>query len=298
MKTAITLAEVIIVMTVIGIVFAFLRPFIETIHQRAWNGAKEATAERLKEALRQIEIREGLNSFTNTQAFVTKLTTEYLKTIKVCQNSELSNCFPTLTTSTNTAISMPLNANEIWGGETSWQTMGLVLASGVTFNLAYRPNCPRDGNVCVGAIIDVNGLSSPNRMGHDATRLLASYNSDGSISVSYTPQEVTSTDIPYSSYGTVLYLTEQPDYWSGAIKACNELEPAGEWHLPTKEELFGLYLDHIRYGANEPGFSTSYSYWSSTPHPTIIHYAYYKYFGDETQYHTYKMYSLKVRCVK
>jgi len=264
-ERAFSLAEVLITITIIGVVVVMLIPFFENINQRAWDGAKQSTAERTKEGLKQLEQRDGINTFSSTAAFVDELGKDYFKIAKVCTNAELSTCIPLMINSSGTAITQPLDANGIWGGDSSWKSVGVVFASGVTMNMAYQPYCAKDGSVCMGAIMDVNGFARPNQMGHDVARFLVAYNPDGSFGVSYAPPEVTPADVAYSasgqydSGGGVM----KDDYWSGAKNACAAYPSAGEWHLPTKEELNLLYLDNVKYGDNKPKFSPV-NYWSST----------------------------------
>ncbi|MDR1168308.1 MAG: type II secretion system GspH family protein, partial [Heliobacteriaceae bacterium] len=96
---AFTLAEVLITLSVIGIVAALTMPaLMSNWQEKSYSTAKEVFDRRLEEATRQMNVNEALTGYTTTETFVDELK-KYLKISQVCP-SDPSGCFaPVITNS-------------------------------------------------------------------------------------------------------------------------------------------------------------------------------------------------------
>jgi hypothetical protein len=85
----------------------------------------------------------------------------------------------------------------------------------------------------------------------------------------------------------------QSGYTGGAAWLCNDLTEGGysDWYLPSKDELYKLYLNQVAIG----GFS-DYAYWSSSEYDASDAWA--QYFGNGDQDYYSKYIDLRVRAVR
>jgi hypothetical protein len=80
-------------------------------------------------------------------------------------------------------------------------------------------------------------------------------------------KEMSSDELPVVEIDFVQYMVMPKDFhnrfnWEKAVKACEDLNAYGhdDWFLPTKEQLYGMFLKKKKIG----GFSSRINYWSST----------------------------------
>jgi hypothetical protein len=84
--------------------------------------------------------------------------------------------------------------------------------------------------------------------------------------------------------------------WDSAVSYCNNLSLAGydDWYLPSKDKLFGLYLQRTILGS----YVVSSIYWSSTTHASYSSRAWYVHFYNGYVSYYPKTYTYYVRCVR
>ena len=184
-KYAFTLAEVLIAMSVIGIVAVLSIPrFIENGNQKAWNAAQKLFDKQLVEATRRMNIDGVMSGHTTTQEFLSVFK-KYFKINETCAPTLLGTCFVKEFTVLNgetaeTEIketSALTTSTSIGQREWGTDTVGVVTANGYNVIMAYNPNCEsidpftpeaQQGQVdCLAFVVDVNGNKKPNKMGQD-----------------------------------------------------------------------------------------------------------------------------------
>lgn len=186
-KKAFTLAEVLITMTIIGIVTALLLPtVVQHIQEKSWNSSAEVFEKKLEESLKVMNSQGVLAGYRTTEAFVQRLS-QFMKISKICDNNHLKDCFESKIKQTDNS-STPIDkmktsltvAPEDWGTN----TVGVNFGNGVIGLLVYNPNCVQDqfsNNVsvrdCVAIAYDVNGPGKPNTVSKD----VRTYNTTGVV---------------------------------------------------------------------------------------------------------------------
>jgi prepilin-type N-terminal cleavage/methylation domain-containing protein len=310
-RQAFTLAEVLITLTVIGVVAALTMPaLMQNWQEKSYSTAKEVFDRRLEEATRQMNVNEALTGYTTTETFVDELK-RYLKILQVCP-SDPSSCFaPAITNSdgSETVEAKDLkNSSNLNEGNWGTKALGIGLINGYTAILSYNPDCPvldigasgAQTTSCLSLIYDINGKAKPNKLGKDVYTLNANpFNTCGGIkvgslcvsasNVSYSSINTCdgSPDISYDPHGSANGQCAN-NYWAGAKKHCAELG----MHLPTKEEL-NLLLPH----ASELGMSGWFQ--SSTEYNNRdSNFIMEQLFPDGVQDDVGKSSSGNIRCVK
>ena len=258
-KSAFTLAEVLITLSVIGIVAALTIPsMIENHNDKAWKTAKDLWDKKLVEATRQMNIDGVMTGVANSTEDYMNYFKKYVKVIKTCENDKLENCYATKFVQTGdketeVEVSSLTTASKL--GQKNWNTntMGFVIADGTTVVMAYNPNCSsvdpfseegQSGQVgCMSMLIDVNGKKGPNRVGDDIELKNASISDcdmkfqDKCIAASdFSPEPINtcdgSPDFDYDDRGSTNSFCDR-NHWAGAKKACVK----NGMHLSTPQEL-------------------------------------------------------------
>lgn len=257
---AFTLAEVLITLAVIGVVAALTLPgLIQNHNQKAWMTAKDLTEKKLVEATRRMNVDGVMSGVADsTEKFMDSFK-KYLKVIKICDNSELENCYAPsmiLTGDKEQSIDVTILKTAANLGKKDWDTntVGFVLADGTTAIMAYDPNCKQvdifsseaqSGQLdCMAMLIDVNGKKSPNKVGKDIELKNATI-SDCDIFLGALGLCAGGSDLPMSKsintcegspdrkYDEIHNRSCATNYWAAAKKEC-ELQGM---RLPTLAEL-------------------------------------------------------------
>ena len=258
-RSAFTLAEVLITLSIIGIVAALTIPsMIENHNNKAWSTAKDLWDKKLVEATRQMNIDGVMTGVASSTEDYMNYFKKYVKVIKTCENDKLENCYApkfvqTGDKETEVEVSSLTTASKL--GQKNWNTntMGFVIADGTTVVMAYNPNCSsvdpfskegQSGQVgCMSMLIDVNGKKGPNRVGDDIQLKNATISDcdmkfqDKCIAASdIYPTTAINTCIgngneEYDDSGNHSYCAT--NHWAGAKKACAD----NEMRLPTMQEL-------------------------------------------------------------
>jgi len=289
-RFAFTLAEVLIVLGLIGIVAESTIPtLITNVMTKVFTQSSTITVMKITEATNQMKVDGVLDGYATNDAFVDAFK-KYMKVTKTCDSTTLVKCFPvkfktgtgkdvdttTLTTGTQ------LGDNNITGN-----TIAMMLANGTSVLFTLRDStkvseaCERidpfdntkDTTGCMSLLYDTNGMGSPNMMGKDIGAINATISTcDGyklgamcvdAANTTYTPINTCdgSVDISYDPSGST-NTTCAVNYWAGARKAC----AAKSMSLPTggsgSSELNTMYQNFLS-GGNLVGMA-AVTYWSDT----------------------------------
>ena len=260
-RTAFTLAEILITLSVIGIVAALTIPsMIENHNKKAWSMAKDLWDKKLVEATRQMNIDGVMTGVASTTEDYMNYFKKYVKVIKTCENDKLENCYApkfvqTGDKETEVEVSTLTTASKLGQKDWNTNTMGFVIADGTTVVMAYNPNCSsvdpfssegQSGQVgCMSMLIDVNGKKGPNRVGDDIELKNAQISTcdmkfqDKCIAASdiYPTTAINtceaSDDHEYDERSDSQNTHCSTNYWAGAKKAC----ATNGMRLPTMQEL-------------------------------------------------------------
>ncbi len=246
-RAAFTLAEVLIVIVVIGVVAALTIPALITHFDTIVNkNRKEVIEDRLLEGMNQLNTLDAgfeASQYEDTEGFVRALS-KYYKMSQICGAEDIKNCFPYETIKytdeegneatasvedLKTAEALKLNPDE-------WLApAGFITAQGTPFVIFLNKSCTRDTEQamqaiptnCVQYMYDRNGSNNPNKLGKDIVHSLdmgigAIASSGGSSKV-----EPTGTlQDPIGSYTTYLVLGN--DYLDAEGKGLNTCDKIGQ----------------------------------------------------------------------
>ncbi len=288
-KLAFTMAEILLSLTIIGVVAAITLPSLTgNINERTWNTQRKALYARFSQA---ISLMPALNSYgvlvdgdTNNvaQTFIADGLSKVLKVNNVCDSDHLEDCglpnkitpftgsiispFPkTLSdlnasiTSVNTATSANPNGQSYTQKNTN--AAAFETANGESIAVYYNPSCkgelfnistnwdPAQARICVNFIYDLNGSKGPNTMGKDI----------GFISVFYPSDSVVVAPMPYSRDSGNAPQIASSGGKSGS-QVCTAID-GGEYRLPNRNELAALFIN--RYLLEGAGSSNGSHYLSS-----------------------------------
>ena len=260
-RNGFTLAEVLITMTIIGIVAVLTVPhLVSNIQEREWATSSEVFLKKFEESLRVMNTQNILTDYQTTEEFVEQLK-KYNKINEVCSNENLDHCFSkTIYVSDDKSKKIDTSdfktsakfADAGWGTN----TVGLKFNNGVTALLAYNPYCntnPYDNTAnvmnCVALLYDTSGFGKPNAITKDirtTTNVQTSAFGNiclekfGGICVTkgiFTPTPVTEeecvTMAQSGKYGDIKGCDGgDTNYWAGAVKACGGVDK-----IPSEEQL-------------------------------------------------------------
>ncbi len=170
-RFAFTLAELLIALTIVGVVAVLTVPAVtKNVFQKSNIVKLEATIKTLNDAVNKLMIDERATSIEDSSlAYQTGdpevLFTKYLKATKVCDN-DIYECFATEYKTINGSDYEPLSV--------TFEGDDALLPSGAA--VQYRPSWP-------AFFIDVNGPEPPNVFGRDFFTVLL--NDDGTLASSY-----------------------------------------------------------------------------------------------------------------
>ena len=269
-KNAFTLAEVLITLSVIGIVAALTIPgLVKNHNEKAWATAQDVFTKKLEVAMKAMNTDGTLTGYNTTASFVNALK-KNIKITKVCTD-DVTKCFSKEVIwnadedpveVTNTAVTYDDSQGQDWA-----ETVGVQFANGVTALLAYNKNCTSDpfnnqfaaSASCVGIIYDVSANKNPNATGKDIAfnKNVAALGGNSSCAFEYTDGEgknvcfskilsVQSGGYSYLSNADCIsrkselgldYCYEGNDYYAGAAAACG-----GKAKLPSQGQLQSLAM--------------------------------------------------------
>ena len=260
-KSAFTLAEVLITLAIIGIVAALTIPtLIQNYQTKAWNTASEVFQRKLGEALRVMNVQGTLAGYTTTEAFVDELS-KHIKITRICENDDITTCFADKVTWDGEEVEMSKIKTSKNFGKDDWDTntVAVQFANGVNGVIAYNPSCTQNqfsnneitinengiGTNCLAMLYDVDGFKNPNNRGDDLRDIgniaLAGSNcaielSDGTcFTAPFHPTSVRKAEceqLVADGY-PIKECYYDSDYWAGAVKACHDMGSS----LPSLADL-------------------------------------------------------------
>ena len=329
-KIAFTLAEVLITIGVIGVVAALTIPtLMKNINKKVVATQKEVMEQKIVQGLNSLSHEEnGLNvTYANTEEFV-KALARHMKIITICGKDNLTDCmaydkigYDSNGETKTVDVSSITSASKMKLKGDNWlEPAGFVMATGTPFIISYNNDCggltdEETGRTivdpdrplksiptaCIDGVYDNNGTRSPNKFNTDVQPLANAkigasclLEVGGKCLVStapVVPTPMTKADCAAnkSTYG-INGCNSDPDYWSGAVKACKDQGMC----LPTEAELTelakylyndssittsnksGLTLDTSKLPDSFSGLGTSWYYlWSSAKCSSYSAYARY-----------------------
>ena len=252
-KHGFTLAEVLITLVVIGVVAAMTLPtLITSVRTKANATKKEVFKARLLNGLKETAVQDSLMGYDTTMKF-TKALGQHYKMFNVCEISDINACYNVEEVVLNaegdtiaiTDITGVKNLKLSEGG--GWlDPVTIVATDGTVFIMSYNKNCSiteaelqgvrdeetgkySDSNEalsCIDGVIDINGVSAPNKWGLDL--------------LSFRNAKLVPDWITVTSNGVTYKVSPELDgkyNWMNAQTACINIGG----RLPTKAQLKDLY---------------------------------------------------------
>lgn len=315
-----TLAEVLITLSVIGIVAAITLPsLLINVNEKAWDAQRKALYARMAQAIGQMNTLSGFGTFalggddgttvtedTAAETFILNGLSKVYKISNTCGPDKLSSCgLPSSIITLNSAseIDFPKNMEELnpkllertgelgssSGSNANTSAAAFETANGESVAVYYNPFCGSDSDanhnvqnkMCVNFIYDLNGSTGPNQVGKDI----------GFITAFYRKSPVVVAPVPYT-----LNAASSPSYSAdesaldaaGACKAQDE-----DARLPDRDELASMFVNGPLIGIVTGG------YWSgSVISPGASGLAWDIAFHYGTRYRSVRSTAESVRCIK
>ncbi len=276
---AFTMAEILLSLTIIGVVAAITLPsLMANINERTWNTQRKALYARMSQAIAMLPQLNGYGTLTEdtdgvvtedtvAEAFITEGLSKVLKINNICDNEHLADCgVPTqmsvfggslLDTPLTLAGLNPKNVSFSFNDGINVGSFSLIDTKAVAFETQngesvlafYNPFCQERYEgiskfypasvMCANFVFDLNGNKGPNTVGKDIGFMTANYPYD-SVVVAPNPQ-----DKPLAENYS----------WVNAGAACTNFNP--EYRLPNILELSSISVN-----ASLTNISEGY-YWSS-----------------------------------
>jgi len=261
-KNAMTLGEILISLTIIGMVATMTLPALRNnINEKAWKTQKKALYSRISQAIPLVGTINGYGvGATNTQtqtnaaqAFIIQGLSKHLKLNNICSKNQISKCgLPEKIVANNgTKVNMPktmyeLNSLFSHSGEVSdvnystgvlnTDVAAFETVNGDTVAVFYNPNCGEEVGIygqwnytqplmCVNFLYDVNGTKGPNSVGKDVGFITVLYPFN---SVVVSPQ--LSDTIPSGEFDADL------------LSSCNS--KTDDIIASSKEEIFSIFYNN------------------------------------------------------
>ena len=203
MKKAFTLAEILITLTIIGIVSAVALPtIIDNTSEKAWKAKKEALHLRMSMAITQLgDVTEfGYRETENEADFLNESAEKFLveglagtlKIKNICDYRHIDKCGLPInyTNLDGSPKTLPTDMSAFKHNSTIANTRAAAFetANGDKVAVYYNPNCrhayPKEikrfpvNTMCVNFIYDLNGNRGPNTMGKDMGVMSVVYDID------------------------------------------------------------------------------------------------------------------------
>ena len=315
-----TLAEVLITLSIIGIVAAITLPsLLINVNEKAWDAQRKALHARLAQAIGQMNTLSGFGTFalggddgttvtedTAAETFILNGLSKVYKISNTCGPDKLSSCglsSTIVTLNSASEIDFPKNMEELnptllentgtmgssSGSNQNTSAAAFETANGESVAVYYNPFCGSDSDanhyvqnkMCVNFIYDLNGSTGPNQVGKDIGFITAFYRKS-SVVVAPVPYTLNATSAPsYSADAETLDA-------AGSCKAMDE-----DARLPDRDELASMYVNGPLMGV------TSGLFWSgSVISPGASGLAWHQYFDSGHRPRGTRSHVLNVRCVR
>ncbi len=272
---AFTMAEILLSLTIIGVVAAITLPSLTgNINERTWNTQRKALYARFSQAIALMPALNGYGTLkeessagasdaedTAAETFVVAGLSKVLKINNICASEHLYDCGITSkgfnTVNGNKVASFPATFADLNGEMLSYsmfkntKVAAFETANGESLVVYYNPKCTSNMNertsykvqskVCVNFLYDLNGSKGPNTVGKDIGVMTALYSSDSVVVA------------PVINNKEALHHV----YFQEGVSACRKMDE--EYRLPNFEELVSLFVNHKLYD-----IKTGQHLWSST----------------------------------
>ncbi len=311
LRSAFTMAEILLSLTIIGVVAAITLPSLTgNVNERVWNTQKKALYARFSQAIALMPQLNGYGTYNSASAvdtaaetFLTEGLSKVIKINNICDATHLADCgMPTTYTNLSGATkNFPTKLSELnsmftstysdeYGSFTNPQkdidtkAAAFETQNGESIAVFYNPQCQADlqevdrhyvqTKMCANFMYDLNGNKGPNAVGKDIGFITAMYASDPVI----VAPNVLSTNA--NSNTAVAF--------AAASAACTTQD--SESRLPNKEELAAMFYNGDLIGINDNAF------WSGSVESTTK--AWRVGFSAGLRYPTERENPHYVRCVK
>ena len=277
-KLAFTMAEILISLTIVGVVAAITLPALQgNINEKVWNTQRKALYSRITQA---ISLMQSLNGYglgeiqedTNknaAMAFVAEGLSKVLKINNICDNEHLTDCgiaakYTNMAGITNNIPTKLSNFNSMFtetyvgsnghiyqNSQKDIDTLAVAFetVNGENLLVLYNPQCVDDlgeidlhfsqPKMCVNFIYDLNGTAGPNTIGKDMGFITALYPSNTNI-VAPMPLATNASNS-----------LEQAE----AMSACRNQN--AESRLPNRDELSAMFYNRDLLGITAGWFWSS-----------------------------------------
>ncbi len=263
-----TLAEVLITLTIIGIVAAITLPsLLVNVNDKAWNAQRKALYARMSQAIGEMDSISGYGSSNNeteqqiidgaAEAFIIDGLSKVYRVQNICNSNNLTACgIPSsIIALDGTTLSFPKSLKELnpyfteypdpedyseddYKLTTDIKAAAFETVNGESIALFYNPNCGSkvdsydyvQTKTCVNMIYDLNGLKGPNEVGKDV----------GFITVLYRTNSIVVAPMPFSSdvsKSAPSYSEDESD--AGSLCA----KQGDDSRLPDIDELGSMYIN-------------------------------------------------------
>ncbi len=272
--TAFTMAEILLSLTIIGVVAAITLPSLTgNINERTWNTQRKALYARMSQAIALMPALNGYGTIDDTtdtaaETFVTAGLSKVLKINNICDSEHLEDCglaskITTLGGNTNdlpvalSDLNPGLLENAVFLNFPDTKPAAFETANGESVLTFYNPNCTAsdvfytgqdvNGNagqymkqqVCTNFIFDLNGSKGPNTVGKDIGIMSVIYSSDSVVVMPVQPK-----------------VMNQAKKYAEGSSLCKDYD--AEYRMPNIEELLSVYYNRQLFDW-DGGFT-----WSST----------------------------------
>ncbi len=206
---AFTMAEILLSLTIIGVVAAITLPsLMGNINERTWNTQRKALHARMSQALAMMPQLNGYNASESTLAaetFITEGLSKVIKINNICDKDNLDDCglstiiygmtgsqvYSAIPSTHYSYASNWAIRTDSEGGNVYYATAAFETQNGESVLTFYNPYCSSkpdttssyqvSNQICANFIYDLNGNKGPNTVGKDIGYITALYATDSAI---------------------------------------------------------------------------------------------------------------------
>jgi len=294
MKKAFTMAEILLSLTIIGVVAAITLPSLTgNINERTWNTQRKALYARFSQAIPLMDALNGFGTLTEgtestsavdtaAETFVTNGLAKVMKINNICDNKHLEDCgiASKITTLGGLPLDMPttmseLNAEMAGSYEYSGESMSLLdtktaafeTGNGESIAVYYNPRC-------IGSLNE-DGTLSAHGGNYIAPKICANFVYDlngnkgpntvgkdiGFITAMYPTDVKVVAPYPANRYLNTMYaLAPNSASEISASKACTNYD--SEYRVPNIDELMSMAVNKNLIKGDSYSFTGNF--WSSS----------------------------------
>ena len=286
-RIAFTMAEILLSLTIIGVVAAITLPSLTgNINERTWNTQRKALYARFSQAIALMPALNGYGTYsqdadsagsvsvtdTAAETFVTSGLSKVLKINNICDKDHVFDCgfASKITTLAASQIVLPRKLSDLNGGIPAGGTSGFIIydtnaaafetANGESILAFYNPNCVPEN-------VMLTGHSDGGYSGYYIKQQICAnfvFDLNGSKGPNTVGKDIGFMSVAYPSDSVVVMpfptrILDQEYSQPDAAKACRELD--SENRLPNIEELISMYYNKKLIDWSADG---SMGFWSAT----------------------------------